>query len=552
MYDPAVHARLTIALAAAFGACRDPREASPERHEQPPPPAHAHPDALVAHAPQPIAIGMSFQTAIVLLDDGTLRAWGNGRFGLLGTGERAADAATPIHVPGITDATELVVSTNHPIACVHLRRGSWSCWGSGAALPGGVDELRVPAIEPAFLGARAVRFGGFASCMIRDTGNVACWGKVPPADRRDGPVSKLHDIPGLHDVIALSVDDPICALEGDGSLWCWGKDEYAQASGARQAWQEDRVVPAPTRVAGIDDAVELGATLDLTCVRRRSGNLACFGKPFAGAGIVAVPSTLDAHFLDAQRLDLCEVVPGKPARCLGSFASQPPLPSEPPRALATDYASDCEISTAGEVLCWGKNDLGQLGDGTLIERDTAKPVVGLVDPVPQTVPATATSAKARAPHWDTRPADCPYDARLEFQHLDVHGEFVVAAAFADDHTLLEIELFDHIIDPATITHPPTLVADQRAIRILLSNEVGKDFTSVAPGRFAMAKRGGRNAAGMVVQSNHVYADAGDARTGFGGTVTLSHLDAAWACGTLDVSGPGGRIHGRFAAEIVPR
>jgi alpha-tubulin suppressor-like RCC1 family protein len=67
-----------------------------------------------------------------------------------------------------------------------------------------------------------------------------------------------------------------------------------------------------------------------------------------------------------------------------SFAKSSPTPSAPSTpaetatAIAAGYNHTCALLNSGRVRCWGLNDKGQLGDGTLTNRATPTEVEGLI------------------------------------------------------------------------------------------------------------------------------------------------------------------------------
>ena len=49
--------------------------------------------------------------------------------------------------------------------------------------------------------------------------------------------------------------------------------------------------------------------------------------------------------------------------------------------VSSDLFYSCALHATGEVSCWGKNDFGQLGDGTTTSRDEPVKVIGITDAV---------------------------------------------------------------------------------------------------------------------------------------------------------------------------
>ena len=91
---------------------------------------------LDGHGAREVAVGADFSCA--LLDDGTVRCWGAGVYGQLGTGftvtlgdnENPADAPTFIPVPLTREATDIDAGAHH--ICARTTDAALRCWGRGA------------------------------------------------------------------------------------------------------------------------------------------------------------------------------------------------------------------------------------------------------------------------------------------------------------------------------------------------------------------------------------------------------------------------------------
>lgn len=119
-------------------------------------------------------------------------------------------------------------------------------------------------------------------------------------------------------------------------------------------WLQDGVLLLPTDVPGGFAAELIGMEMsgDITCALEQTGGIECWGYNRDGA--LGDGTTLPRW------------TPG-PVKGL-------PAPAV---ALAAGAYFQCALLQSKQVMCWGRNDQGQLGDGTNTSRSTPKAVVGL-------------------------------------------------------------------------------------------------------------------------------------------------------------------------------
>ena len=113
----------------------------------------------------------------------------------------------------------------------------------------------------------------------------------------------------------------------------------------------------PTDIDGIDDAVEVSQRDTVTCVRHASGDVSCLGDNSFGE--LGNGTTSDRQTSNPT-----------PQRVVGLHDAV---------QLAVDsHGTACARRANRHISCWGANDAGQLGNGTMLGAST--PVdVALID-----------------------------------------------------------------------------------------------------------------------------------------------------------------------------
>ena len=166
--------------------------------------------------------------------------------------------------------------------------------------------------------------------------------KAPPGRAREWP----SRVPRLFDIVAISAgEDHVCAIHRDGELSCWG-----WVYGTR-----------PTRVDTPKDVTSVSIGGIETCITTVDGLVYCWDY---GATTTS-NMTQVANVRDAVKV-----------------------------SVGNDSA--CVLHLSGGVSCWGRNDVGQVGDGSTTRRSAPVRLSSITDAVDISVSAASTTVGAHA------------------------------------------------------------------------------------------------------------------------------------------------------------
>lgn len=293
--------------------------------------------------------------ACAVRTDGTVWCWG--RNDALQVDPGGADVLQPVQVKGFGGAVT-AVSVDGGHTCAIDDKGALWCWGNndvGQLGDGTTDSSSTPR-RVAALGTTvvAVSVGGAGSCAIDDGGALWCWGNNSVGAVGDGTTTERHlpvKVPGLPGKVE-QVSCGTCAVVDDGTVWCWGGNMYG-ALGVPitdPGPNGDDFTRSPARVPSLDGVAQV--VRQGTCALKHDRTLWCWGmndQGQLGTGVQADPYT------PAQ------------VTALGSAVVQ----------VAAGGEDACAVKTDKTLWCWGGNAFGEVGDGTKLRRDTPVQVKAL-------------------------------------------------------------------------------------------------------------------------------------------------------------------------------
>ncbi|MEM7132835.1 MAG: Ig-like domain-containing protein [Chloroflexota bacterium] len=307
------------------------------------------------------AIGAGYDHSCQLVDavgpgDG-VRCWGDNESGQLGNGT-ILSSTIPVDVTGLSSGV-LAISSGTSNTCALLTSGGLKCWGSYAGNDTSAGQTTPVDVIGLSSDVVAVSAGG-PTCALTSAGGVKCWGPNGHGGLGDGTKTTRTspvDVVGLDaNVAAISVGaSHVCAifdLDGDGigGVKCWGRNGAGQLGDNTLS---DRTIPIDVPDL-LDGVTAISAGHDHTCALLDpdgdgSGGVKCWGD-YVGPPISVGSKT---------PVDVAGLASGV-------------------KAIAAGDNHSCALLDDNTVQCWGLNFVGQLGDGTNIDRRyTPAPVMGL-------------------------------------------------------------------------------------------------------------------------------------------------------------------------------
>ncbi len=365
------------------------------------------PTPMVPRMLRAVAVSSGEKHTCALTDLGGVNCWGNNEHGQLGDGSMV-NSNVPVEVQGLKDVTEIAAGWAH--TCALTKSGAVMCWGynkNGELGNGKTVDSSVP-VEVSGFSAGAVSIGtkeDHVCAVTIEGGAVKCWGYNEFGQLGDGthisrsvPV-EVQGLTGKAAAVAAG-ERHTCVLTEAGGVQCWGNNEFGQLGYDQEAFERLTPVIVPELQSGV---IGLSAAGGQTCALRTGGAVLCWGNNKYGqlgdgtSEIRRSPVAIESLGQGVARVvagwnHTCAVMGNGEVKCwgwnyYGQLGDETKAAQSRPvsvRRLMEDAADvalgrthTCAVTTAGGVKCWGRNESGQLGDGTNLDSIVPLSIVGL-------------------------------------------------------------------------------------------------------------------------------------------------------------------------------
>ncbi len=369
-----------------------------------------------------------------LTNAGTVYCWGQNDSGQLGNGT-FNDSSTPVAVTQPAGVIFSSIDVGYIHSCALSTQGVAYCWGNNTALTigdGTQTNRNIPKVVtmPADTTFSTIRAGAMSTCALSTTNTAYCWGvfKIPSSGDPGGYSSTPMALTlpaGSNSISQIDVGGQhICFITDVGTLYCFGYNTYGQLGKPTSInWSNYVAVEFPNGLS----ATHISAGGYHTCAVMSNSKLFCWGNNEYGQlgdGTGIISRTPKAIYLETE-VSFTSVNAGNVHTCaedssanrycwgnndsgqLGTRDTFNHIVATPALQLADESINQisvnelhtCATTVSGRIYCWGANQKGQLGDGTMTANMFGARVGASLIP-PSTASQTPTFSPTQAPSVD--------------------------------------------------------------------------------------------------------------------------------------------------------
>ncbi|OGQ16856.1 MAG: hypothetical protein A3B70_07430 [Deltaproteobacteria bacterium RIFCSPHIGHO2_02_FULL_40_11] len=297
------------------------------------------------------AISLGRNHSCALLEDKTVKCWGQNNNGQLGNG-LTVSSFTPVWVQDLENVKAIAAGGYH--TCALLEEGTVKCWGSNSSLqlayatrPGDISSSYTPVTISGLENGVSISAGIFHTCVVLPTGFVQCWGMNNKNQLGSGNTTG-HTAPvyaQIGDVQSLALNENhTCATLTDGKAKCWGSNANGQLGQNTQlsGYPSYQKLASPAFVQDrngndLENVKSMAVGAAHSCALFKDGTIKCWGQgSFAQLGF-------------------------------GQSPASHPYPNEPVQGIINAVSISagghhtCALLEDERIACWGSNYDGQLG-----------------------------------------------------------------------------------------------------------------------------------------------------------------------------------------------
>jgi len=308
--------------------------------------------------------------------------WGSNASGIFGDGDHDRLAPTPIE----RELRQLSAGRAH--VCGENGDGVITCWG---AYPLEADGTGGLALE-------RVSAGDDHTCAVTPDLKAYCWGsnEFGQLGHNSDAVSEAEPVKVEADVLFSRIRagrHVTCGIEhATGAGYCWGRDDHGQLGDGGPIVAAD-IARAPVAIALDERLFDIGVGDGMVCATTETEEAYCWGRNDRGqlgSGVddsslpLRVPLSGPVQAVAVGGAHVCAYIGSPAAYCWGANdtgqlgMSEPTGFSREPIAVGEGVTWElvaaspsagghtCGFAAGNDprqILCWGRNDHGQLGSG---------------------------------------------------------------------------------------------------------------------------------------------------------------------------------------------